>query len=165
MPVACAHALPGKMRAYIYRMRDAVVNSKGCSFIVAVLVAVIGLGIGYYKFRVQQHKVLHDARIEQWHGPLLAMLGHPAHIRFQKQFFSVSGYLCGEYTLGTSEPYRFVVSPDAVVLVGDKAYTQSTEGQARRQQRQYQIQFDALMEKGGSVQKAFDTVAWGPHCG
>jgi hypothetical protein len=143
----------------------AVVNSKGCSFIVAVLVAAIGLGIGYYKFRAQQHKALHDARVAQWHGPLLAMLGHPAHIRFQKQFFSVSGYLCGEYALDASTPRRFVVSPDAVVLVGDKAYTQSADEQARRQRRQYQARFDALVKKGATAQKAFDAVAWGPHCG
>lgn len=138
-------------------------NSKGCSFIVAVLVAAIGLGIGYYKFRVQQDKALHDARIAQWHGPLLAMLGQPEHIRFRKQFFSVSGYLCGQYALG-GKFSRFVVSPDAVALVGNKAYTQSTDTQVRQQQHQYQVQFDALMKKGVTPQQAFDTVAWGPHC-
>jgi len=148
------------------------VNSKGCSFLVALLAVAVGLGLGYYKFRVQQHKALHDARIAQWHGPLLAMLGHPAHIRFRNQALSVSGYLCGEYSMGAapatpgsaSSFHRFVVSPDQVVVAGARAFTSSTDARAEKQRQAYQAQIDALLRDKATPAQAFDKVAWGPHC-
>src|SRR3546814_12888337 len=123
-----------------YFIQDAFVNSKGCSFIVALAVVAVGMGVGYYKFRVQQEKALHDSRIAQWHGPLLAMLNHPVRILFRNQAFSVSGYLCGEYTLGvepagttTSTFKRFVVRTDDVHLSGTQAYAQCTPAGPRTQ--------------------------------
>src|SRR3546814_1185801 len=154
-----------------YFIQDAFVNSKGCSFIVALAVVAVGMGVGYYKFRVQQEKALHDSRIAQWHGPLLAMLNHPVRILFRNQAFSVSGYLCGEYTLGvepagtsTSTFQRFVVSPDAVALSGARAYTPSNDARARKQRRRYQAQLDAMNHGGATATHAVDKVAWDPHC-
>lgn len=150
--------------------QDVFVNSKGCSFLLALLVVVVGLGIGYSKFRAQQRKALHDARIAQWHGPLLAMLGQPAHIRFRDQKLSVSGYLCGEFDVspaagGNSGFRRFVVSPDQVVVAGAHAYTASREESARLRQQEDQSRLDALVKQGASPRQAFDDVAWRPHCG
>lgn len=145
-------------------------NSKGCSFLVALLVVVVGLGIGYSKFRAQQRKALHDARIEQWHGPLSAMLGNPVGIRYRGQKLSVSGYLCGEFSVAsspqdTADFQRFVVSPDQVVITGARAYTPSQDDSARRQRRDDQASLDALLKQGATPQQAFNEIAWGPHCG
>jgi hypothetical protein len=150
--------------------QDVFVNSKGCSFLLALLVVVVGLGIGYSKFRAQQRKALHDARIAQWHGPLLAMLGQPAHIRFRDQKLSVSGYLCGEFDVSAdagdeSGFRRFVVSPDQVVITGTRAYTSSHEESALLRQHAEQSRLDALVKQGASPGQAFDEVAWRPHCG
>jgi hypothetical protein len=145
------------------------VNSKGCSFLVALLVVVVGLGIGYSKFRAQQRKALHDARIAQWHEPLLAMLGRPAHVQFRNQALTVSGFLCGEFAVAaaghTEGPFqRFVVSPDQVVMTGARAYTPSKEDTALRQQQADQARLDTLVRGGASAQQAFDEAAWRPHC-
>ncbi|HEU0229986.1 MAG TPA: hypothetical protein VFR20_05395 [Burkholderiaceae bacterium] len=146
-------------------------NSKGCSFLVALLVVIVGLGIGYSKFRAQQRKALHDVRIEQWHGPLLAMLGNPVGIRYREQTFSVSGYLCGEFSVasprqgqGAGDFQRFVVSPNQVVITGARAYTPSKDDSARRQRQDDQASLDALLKQGATPQQAFNEIAWGPHC-
>lgn len=143
-------------------------NPKGCSFLLAVFVVVVGLGLGYGKFRAQQRKVLRDTRIAQWHGPLLAMLGHPPHVSFRNQTFSVSGFLCGEFAeaAASTVPHfqRFVVSPDHVVVVGARAYTSSGDELARRQWRDDQARLDQLTARGATPEHAFDAVAWDPHC-
>jgi hypothetical protein len=151
-------------------VQEVFVNSKGCSFLLALLVVVVGLGIGYSKFRAQQRKALHDARIAQWHGPLLAMLGQPAHIRFRDQKLSVSGYLCGEFDVSAdagddSGFRRFVVSPDQVVITGTRVYTSSHEESAQRRLHEEQTRLDALVKQGVSPDQAFDDVVWHLHCG
>jgi hypothetical protein len=150
------------------------VGSKGCSFLVAVVVLVIGLGLGYVKFRAKQEKTLLGASAAQWHDPLRGLLKPPAGLAFRNQALTPSGFLCGEFSLNPAAPVsgataaagyeRFVVSPDGIAVAGARAYTQSAEAGVRRQRQVYQDELDALVAGGATPDQAFDRVAWSRFC-